>query len=239
MLLRLLLALLVQAPIVLTCVGNEGVLIEGGGRKVLIDGLFQYYGPAYALPDSATRTRLIQAQSPFDGIDVLLFTHLHGDHFHPIPTAAHMHSNRQAQLVASPMTIDSLRPRITDFEARIIPRNNANGTHTRDTINGVVVETIGIPHGYRPNLQHLGFIVEMNGKRVLHVGDTDVEESVMQRLRLDTARVDVALIPSWLITDAKQRAIIQRAECRERMARSDHLQPSGHEFSDSLAAYDE
>jgi len=45
---------------------------------------------------------------------------------------------------------------------------------------------------------------------VLHVGDTDVSEANFAPFRLDTARIDVALIPNWVITNDDGRRVIER-----------------------------
>jgi L-ascorbate metabolism protein UlaG (beta-lactamase superfamily) len=50
----------------------------------------------------------------------------------------------------------------------------------------------------------------MGGRRVLHVGDTDVSEANFARFRLDTARIDVALLPSWAVTSDEGRRVIER-----------------------------
>ena len=193
---------------------NEGVLLSAGEDKVLIDALFVKYGD-YAVPDWRTARNLAAAQPPFDSVDVVLVTHYHGDHFAPEPVARHLRSNPRATLVASQQVIDSLRAgaSLADIgAARILSRTMKEGTWKRDTINGVTVELLGIPHGSRRHrhVEHVGFIVEMGGRRVLHVGDTDITDATYAPLRLDTARVDVALIPYWALLDDDSRRVIAR-----------------------------
>ena len=71
---------------------------------------------------------------------------------------------------------------------------------------------LGLPHGgNRPrSVEHLGYVVEIGGRRVLHVGDTDVSEANFAPFRLDTARIDVALIPTWAVTADAGRRVIER-----------------------------
>jgi L-ascorbate metabolism protein UlaG (beta-lactamase superfamily) len=45
---------------------------------------------------------------------------------------------------------------------------------------------------------------------VLHVGDTDALESSYAPFRLDTARIDVALVPAWMVTSEEGRRVIDR-----------------------------
>ena len=56
----------------------------------------------------------------------------------------------------------------------------------------------------------LGFVVELGGRRVLHVGDANFSDDVLSPFRLDTARIDVALLPTWVITSDDGRRLIER-----------------------------
>jgi L-ascorbate metabolism protein UlaG (beta-lactamase superfamily) len=201
--------------VTVTFLANEGVMLASGETKVLIDALFQKYERGYAVPHDSTQRALASARGPFDGVDLVLVTHRHGDHFHPAPIAAHMRANAQATLVTSRQVIDSLRGRLTLAalrEPRIAARTTAPGLQRREVINGVSVHLLGLPHGGRRHRQveHLGFLVELGGRRILHVGDTDFEGGVFERLRLDTAGVDIALLPSWMVTSEEGRQVITR-----------------------------
>lgn len=193
-----------------TFLANEGVMLSSGTKKVLIDALFLQYETSFALPAESTQVALRNARAPFDAVDLILVTHHHGDHFHPDPMAAHLAANPRATLIASRQVIDSLRGRVaasTLREPRIMSRTTAPGTRRQETVNGVTVELLGIPHA---RVDHLGFIVELGGRRVLHVGDTDLAESVYKGFRLDTARIDVALLPEWMVKQDEGRRIIER-----------------------------
>jgi L-ascorbate metabolism protein UlaG (beta-lactamase superfamily) len=79
-------------------------------------------------------------------------------------------------------------------------------------VNGIAVELLGLPHGGRRHrgVEHLGYVVDIGGRRVLHVGDTDVSEAAFAPFRLDTARIDVALLPAWMVTSDEGRRVIQQ-----------------------------
>jgi L-ascorbate metabolism protein UlaG (beta-lactamase superfamily) len=159
---------------------------------------------------------LQRARPPFDAVDLILVTHRHGDHFHPAPVAAHLRANPRATLLTSKQVIDSLRrhaPARALPESRLLARTMAPGTRRRETVNGITVELLGIPHGggWRSRgLEHLAYVVELGGRRVLHVGDANLSDEVLAPFRLDTARIDVALLPTWLLTDAEARRAIER-----------------------------
>jgi L-ascorbate metabolism protein UlaG (beta-lactamase superfamily) len=182
---------------------------------VLIDALFLSYGPGYALPADSTQNALATARAPFDGVDLVLVTHRHGDHFHPTPVAAHLRANPSATLLTSRQVMDSLRagaPATSALASRLVARSMRPGTRRREVINGVTVELLGLPHGgwRHRGVEHLGYIVELGGRRVLHVGDTDISERAFAPFRLDTARIDVALLPSWMVISEEGREVIAR-----------------------------
>jgi L-ascorbate metabolism protein UlaG (beta-lactamase superfamily) len=197
----------------LTFLANEGVMLSAGGKKVLIDALFLKYERGYAVPADSTLAALGRARPPFDSVDVILVTHRHGDHFHPAPVTTHLSANRPATLVTSRQVIDSLRvhaPARALPAERLMSRTMRPGTRRREVISGIPIELLGLPHGGHPRVEHLGFIVELGGRRVLHVGDAELSEETLAPLRLDTARIDVALLPSWAIIGRKERRAIER-----------------------------
>jgi L-ascorbate metabolism protein UlaG (beta-lactamase superfamily) len=201
--------------VTITFLANEGVMLSSGRRKVLIDALFLKYGREYAVPADSTQASLQRARAPFDSVDVLLVTHRHGDHFHPVPMAAHLRANPRATLLTSQQVIDSLRGQLSAEDlrsSRIMSRTTAPGMRRRESIAGITVELLGLPHGGRRHriVEHLGYVVEIGNRRVLHVGDTDVSEANFAPFRLDTARIDVALIPMWAVTDDDGRRVIER-----------------------------
>jgi L-ascorbate metabolism protein UlaG (beta-lactamase superfamily) len=59
-------------------------------------------------------------------------------------------------------------------------------------------------------VEHLGYIVELGGRRVLHLGDTDFSAETFAPFRLDTMRIDVALVPEWALLHAPSRAVVER-----------------------------
>jgi L-ascorbate metabolism protein UlaG (beta-lactamase superfamily) len=196
--------------VTVTFLANEGVMLSGDGKKVLIDALFLKYERGYAVPADSTQRALASARAPFDSVDLILVTHRHGDHFHPAPVAAHLRANPRATLLASRQVIDSLRGRVAGDEPvsrRLLARTLAPGTRRRETVGGIGVEMLGLRHH---DLEHLGFIVEIGGRRVLHVGDTDDAEAAFPSLGLDTARIDVALLPYWMVNSERGRRAVER-----------------------------
>ena len=64
-----------EGSVVITNIINAGFMISSGYTNVLIDAIIDM--PISDLVDQA----LEAAQSPFDEIDLVMVTHVHGDHF--------------------------------------------------------------------------------------------------------------------------------------------------------------
>ena len=201
-----------------TYLANEGVLLSAtdsaGTRKVLIDALFEPYDD-YAVPPDTTQAALRRASAPYDAVDLILVTHRHGDHFHPAPAADHLRANPRAVLVTSRQVIDSLRGRVGPEllrSERIVARTLPPGARRSLLVNGVPVHLLGLPHGgeRHRHVEHLAYVVDLGGRRVLHVGDAELSEATLAPLRIDTMQIDVALVPYWALTDEDTRRIVER-----------------------------
>ena len=195
----------VGAQVKVTYVANEGFLLEGGGKKVLIDALFERGVSGYAKIPRTMRSELERAEAPFDGIDLVLVTHFHADHFAPGMVARYLRANPDASFVSTPQVAEQLRPVIpggAGTDGRVTEALPDEGTREVLTRGGVELEVLNLHHGEerRPPVQNLGFIVKLGGMKILHVGDTEATAEVFGKYSLVEEKIDVALLPSWFLT---------------------------------------
>ena len=212
--------------VTVTFVANEGVLLSSRSGKVLIDALFRSYKD-FVVPSDSLRQAMEAGRPPFDSVNLALATHWHGDHFEPRPVFSFLRANPGATFLASRQVLDSLaryEPARSLPARQLVPSTMEPGTRRRLTVNGITVDVLGITHGTGRNraVQHLGYLVELDGVRVLHLGDSWVEDHTFKPFRLDTMRVHVALVPSWLLRNAETRAVIIR-DIRPRTVMAFHL----------------
>ena len=64
----------------ITLICSCGLVLEAGGKSLLIDVLTQELAPFYRAPQTLRR-KIIEGAAPYDAVCGLLFTHLHPDHF--------------------------------------------------------------------------------------------------------------------------------------------------------------
>ncbi len=198
----LLAILLVVAPawaqVEVTYIANEGFLLASGESKVLVDALLDEGLRGYARPTEPTRIALEAAQPPFDGVDLVLATHFHGDHFGPRAVSRHLAANPSALLVSTPQAIARLTPELSGRSRAVHP---AEGEVERLTVGDVRLTVLNLHHGRDrdPPVQNLGFLIEMGGVMLLHVGDTEVGVEDVRAYRQELERVDLGLIPTWFL----------------------------------------
>jgi L-ascorbate metabolism protein UlaG (beta-lactamase superfamily) len=195
-----------QWTVEVTYIANEGVLVAAGDKQVLIDGLFREYRTYPVLPQPY-RDRLETAAAPYDGIDVILTSHIHGDHFHPAAVARYLQSNPAARFQSSEQAIAELKKEMRDdssIASRVTSMTPALMERMTDTVAGIQIEFLGLGHGTGRNrdLQNLGHLFSLGGKKFLHVGDADTSVEIFDKFNLEQENIDVAFLPAWFLTEA-------------------------------------
>jgi metal-dependent hydrolase (beta-lactamase superfamily II) len=159
-------------------VGNSGFLITVGDKKILIDAMFEGF-PEYELP-VAVQSLLVNAEPPFDNVDLILATHDHADHFSAEMVRQHMQRNLNAVFISTTQAASQL----ADFGDRIIAMDPVEGTPIYTETKDIQVEAIYLSHGTPPSGQveiyNNAYVVTINGIKVFHTGDIDGLQGIRQ-----------------------------------------------------------
>jgi len=196
-------------------IANEGVLVTAGGKQVLIDAIHREYKPAYLFPPPDLLKALESAAPPYNAIDLLLVTHNHLDHFHPESIALHLQNNPKATLVSPGQIVAEIAKNAAGFDAikpRIKEVTPAWNQKAAMDIGGIKLTVLGLRH---VNLRHrevqnLGYIVEIAGRKVLHVGDAELSDENFASFLLKDENIDVAILPAWFIDTAAGCAQVKK-----------------------------
>jgi L-ascorbate metabolism protein UlaG (beta-lactamase superfamily) len=180
-----------------TFVGNEGVLITAGNYKILIDGIFHSGLPLWI------QELLVNAQPPFDHLDLILVTHKHADHFDSSMVRQHLQIDQDAFFASNPQVTGQ----ILDFKDRVISLDVSEGNTVEVELNGLVIKAINLTHGrISSRVINLGYLVSFSGIKLFHAGDFDfsrVDQSYLKPYKLSEEGIDIAFLPndmliSWL-----------------------------------------
>jgi uncharacterized protein (TIGR02145 family) len=205
-----------------TYVANEGFLIEGAGKKVLVDAIFNNGYNTSLTPSPELLDQLTGARGPFADVDLLLVSHTHGDHFNPELVTAHMRNNARCQLVAHTQAVNQLRKKegFAQIRDRIHEVKLEPGSRESIAVNGISVEVLGLPHSptiqngrnVHAQMRNLAFFVSLGGTRFLHLGDAEPESSAAQleAFPFDETRIDLLFLPYFDQSLTAQRLIAEK-----------------------------
>ncbi len=216
------------AAATITYIGSSGFLLSAGGKKILIDALFDGYEGAYVVP-AAVREPLLAGRAPFDGIDLILATHAHGDHFSAGAVRRALESNPRAIFVgpaAAAAMLTGLGDRVRALE---VPE----GQRRTLEVNGITVTAMPLSHGTPPagteGVVNLAYLVTAGGTKFFHTGDIDariVMPSHLQALGIADERVDAAFVPHFLLSTPYPIELVTEG-IRPRVVVASHLQYTG------------
>ena len=196
-----------------TYIANEGVLIATGDTKVLIDGLHREYRNYPSLPEPY-REQIETARPPFDGVDLILVSHQHLDHFHPESVGRYLAHSPQTVLVSSEQVVGELEKGYAGYgkiKSRVTTVTPPLTQRITIKAAGINVDMMGVGHGSgrHSSIQNLGHLVRLGGKALLHLGDAEIDPSILATLRLDEEEIDVAILPVWFLTGSEGPALVR------------------------------
>ncbi len=187
-----------------TYLANAGFLLDDGEHKVLVDALFGDGLRGYPRVPEPTRSILEGARPPFDDVDLVLATHHHGVHFDPDAVTRFLIASPGTRFVSTPQAALRLEgvtqwSKISEQVLAILPDE---GSVETVELRGLELQIMNLHHGRnrRPPVQNLGFLFDLGGQRILHVGDTEVERRDVETLNLPSFDVTLGLLPTWLLS---------------------------------------
>lgn len=207
------------SDVLITYLANEGFLLEAGETRVLVDALFGDGLNGYPVVPAPRRAELEGARGRFSGVDLVLASHFHGDHFDAAAVARHLEANPRAVFLSTRQAVTALRRELGAAAEglEIVAALPEEGETTLLELPGAAVEVLNLHHGRdrRPPVENLGLVIRLGGLTVLHVGDTEAGEDDLRPYKKILAGVDVWMLPSWLLGEpAWQAAQAAAAEGR-------------------------
>ena len=78
-------------------------------------------------------------------------------------------------------------------------------------LDGVPIKFLGLHHsGERfKDIQNLGHVIEIGGKKLLHIGDADMTAENFSAFNLPQEKIDIAFIPYWFLISPEGRAFVK------------------------------
>jgi Tol biopolymer transport system component/L-ascorbate metabolism protein UlaG (beta-lactamase superfamily)/putative intracellular protease/amidase len=182
-----------------------GFLIIRGGKKVLIDSLFQVDNP----PTPAGRVLAMrEGLPPFDELDLILISHDHEDHFDANLVGSNLLNNPNAVLVSTDVVAHKLRnrfPEHSQIRDRVIGVHLEKGEREKMRIAGLDLEVFSLSHGV-PTVPNLGFAFTQGDVSFFHTGDMNPENVAVSDLKaygLPERQIDIAFVSGFRLADER------------------------------------
>ena len=182
-------------------IGNMGVLVSSGDSKILIDALHQDNPWGYGEPTEETVNNIINHKNEFADVDLFFATHNHIDHFNNKLVYEFL-NNGKCKTFLTQQAVDDIKNSFKDFEkiksSIIITDNSENGIVNFKHEN-IAVKAMNISHGN--STQNTGYLVELRGFKILHVGDAAQEPKNFSKYNIAKENIDVAFLPLWFLDE--------------------------------------
>lgn len=186
----------------ITFINNAGFLITAGDYKIIIDGIYGN-NPLGSKPPTRTIRHMIDGETPFTDIDLVLITHNHFDHFDPDLVVDFLINHPESELVTTQSVVDRVIEKNNDLLERCHSVSLSPGESEKLTASNIDLNAYYISHG-DPEILNLGFLINLPGGKIFHTGDL-VAESVsvddLSNYELPGQKIDIALIPLYLFED--------------------------------------
>lgn len=198
--------------------GNEGVLVARGDTKILFDAFYENSYGQYALVPDDIASAMLNGEPPYDGVDAIFVSHIHGDHFSPSPAIAYMRTHKSVKLFASLQIREAFLTAGVAEDDPLMSRVVTYDLEPEDppisfNLGGLSVDVAAIPHaGDRPNIQNFAWRVTLDDKTtVMHLGDAGTVRAHFDRHAdyFAAKKTNTAFPPYWFYLDENGVAILE------------------------------
>ena len=198
-----------------TYIANSGFMFTAGNTRVLVDALY-LDGDIWETPTKKLQKAMTRGAAPFKNINYFLVSHYHEDHFNATLMSRYLVNNPKTTLITN-MQTDSVMKRILKQDPELKRPDQmkiidlpmfASESFESDQFK---VKFLAQRHMGKDDykVQSLGFLIEMGGKKIIHIGDAGWEEENFAGFKLQDEDIDIAFIHYWFLLDCEGRRIIE------------------------------
>ena len=196
-----------------TYISNAGILLECNDNKIMIDSFCNSALSIYKSPSDETKKLMISGINQFENIDALLFTHNHTDHFDAESTLSFLKNNKKTLMLAPSKVVMEIKQGFPYIESkRLISLEDRLGEIEDTNINGINIQSISMLHDGKEHkdVSNLAYLVDIAGKRILHIGDAKPIKENYIHLDLIHKKIDLLIAPFPYIGLPAARQVIEK-----------------------------
>ncbi len=198
-----------------TFINNAGFLITVGDKKILIDALYDTDNPSIDPPEEVIQ-RAVNAEPPFDQIDLVIATHHHADHFSADLVRQHLRNNELAVFVSTPDAVRQIKRMGGEFDERLIAVDLEPGESSHLSVNGIELDCLYLTHG-DASILNIGVVITVDDYTFFHSGDMSIdsmaEDAVsladLQGYGLHQKEIDLAILNIYTFSADEGQTLIE------------------------------
>lgn len=192
-----------------TYLGNEGIMIQEAGIKIVFDPFFHNGYNNYQLVPENIRTALFSGTEPYNNINTIFISHAHGDHFAADDVLKFLKSHPDTKLIAPNQAVEKLAElknsnavmkQVTSIDLKL-------GDKVKTIkVDDLFIEVVRIPHAGWPgraDISNLVFRVTLNNAvTIMHMGDADPNDMHFKPYQKHwrNQKTNTAFPPYWFFT---------------------------------------
>lgn len=196
-----------QTKFDVTYIANSGFLIESDNKSIIIDALFKQGWDNYLVPTDSIVSDIINQQNPFEKSNLMLVTHNHGDHFDLRMVVDYLLNNKDNILIGSPNVTNAVlqHPEYKKFGKQVVQLDKLNREKNDTTIHGIRVRSFFLQHDARPQIENVGYLINIGRHTIFHTGDYNgMEIDEFEKLQLQNENIDLALLNFYGFWNTKE-----------------------------------
>ena len=186
-----------QKKIDVTYVANCGFLIKTTNKQLVIDALFKEGFNNYLVTPDTIATRIISSKEPFNNVHLLFITHDHEDHFNDSMVVKYLNYNPNNILIAPTSVAKAIitYPGYKKNKNQIVEIDKINQAKNDTMIQGIRIKSFFLQHDNRPEIENVGYLIDMDGIEILHTGDCTGSDTIqLKNLQLQNSGIDLAFL---------------------------------------------
>lgn len=219
-----------QKKVEVTYIANAGFMIESNNKQLAIDALFNIgtNNSYYLNLEDSIATKIINCYEPFDKLHLMLITHNHRDHFKDSMVVKYLNHNSNNILIAPSLVTNAIlsHPDYKKYPNQLVELDNINQDKNDTVIQGIRIKSFFIQHDFKPNVQNVGYLIEIGGIKIFHTGDYTGGETIkFENLQLQNENIDLALLNFYCFWESEEQREFTKSRINSKNVVLMHIPP--------------
>ena len=198
----------------ITSVANAGLMIEGAGKKILLDAVYGRAPKGFSPIPQQRLEKLVAGLPPFDGITHVLVSHYHWDHYATDTAKALLAHQSPVFWMPDAYGMPQKLPQSARVE--LLPTRK-DALFTLDLGDGDRVDAFIIAHSGREfrEVDVACFSVHLDGKSILALSDANFDPAYISRMAGDSEYDAVFSNPLFLDIPGGRETLFRGLKAKE------------------------